>query len=171
MAIQDEQAPAAPDLHDYLDENRIIIRNTARKEDVLNDLVESMRDANTVMDIDALRAGIFEREKLMSTGIGLGIAIPHVRLDSVSDLTMSVMVVRNGIPDYLSLDDIPVRLVFLLAAHSDQHAEYLRVLSRLSIILKDADFREHLISIPDARIFFETLENSVIDRGPEKQDA
>ncbi|MCF7928610.1 MAG: PTS sugar transporter subunit IIA [Spirochaetales bacterium] len=167
MEIQEKKAPVAPDLHEYLNNNRIIIRNTARKEDVLNDLVESMRDANTVMDIDALRAGIFKREKLMSTGIGLGIAIPHVRLDSVSGLTMSVMVVRNGIPDYLSLDDIPVRLVFLLAAHSDQHAEYLRVLSRLSAILKDEDFREHLISLPDARSLFKNLEDSVIDRGPE----
>jgi len=149
-----------PTIEGYLQKRCITIMETADKETVLNTLVDSMKDSENVHDVEALRKGIFHRETLMSTGIGMGIAIPHVRLDSVDDLTISVAVVREGVEDYQSLDDETIRLVFMMAAHSEQHARYLKMLSKLSAILKDEKLRDKLVHTTDADDFYEILVSS-----------
>jgi PTS system nitrogen regulatory IIA component len=82
----------------------------------------------------------------MTTAIGRGIAIPHVRLASVTDLVVSVGVSQTDIIDFQTLDDEPVRLVLMIAASYNQHAYYLQTLSFFSARLKNQDFRADILS-------------------------
>ena len=85
----------------------------------------------------------------MSTGIGFGIGVPHVRIDSVSDLVMAVAVCKRPIAGYSALDNKPVHIVCMLAARSDQHAKYIRALSSVSSRLKDEATRDLIIASDD----------------------
>ena len=87
-------------------------------------LIGQLSQSDALRNADALRSGILEREKLMSTGIGFGIGVPHVRSDAVNHLVMAVAICLK-IVDYDSLDGAPVHIVCMLAARADQHAEYL----------------------------------------------
>jgi PTS system nitrogen regulatory IIA component len=90
----------------------------------------------------------------MSTGIGLGIGIPHIRINSVRDIALSVAVNKIDIIDYQTLDDNPVRIVFMVAAAQNQHAEYLKLLASISKLLKDESFRNKLLTEGDpAKIY------------------
>jgi PTS system nitrogen regulatory IIA component len=104
-----------------------------------------------------LREGIFRREELMSTGIGGGIAIPHVRLESVKDLAVALGICRTPITDYPSLDNRPVEIIIMIAAASDQHAYYLKTLAYLSGLLKDRTTREFILSSEDTERIYEVL--------------
>ena len=98
-------------------------------------MIDVLATSAQVRDKDELADAVFKREAIMSTGIGLGMAVPHVRIASVDELVMAIGISRPGIHDYASLDDKPVHLVFLIAAPKGQHAEYLRLLSGLFVTL------------------------------------
>ena len=100
---------------------------------------------------------ILKREELMSTAIGRGIAIPHVRLSSVTDLVVSVGVSRTDIVDFHPLDDEPVRLVFMIAAAYNQHAYYLQTLSWFSSRLKNRELQDSLLRAQTAREVYDLL--------------
>lgn len=145
--------PAAPRgtasgvvLPDVLPRDRVVMLDVASKDATLNALVDVLAGAPEVGDADDLRREIFHREALMSTGIGFGVAVPHVRLASVKDLVMAVAVTRQGLTDYTSLDDTPIRIVCMVAARADQHAEYLRALAAVSALLKDQCVRAALVA-------------------------
>ena len=112
-------------------------------------LVDLLSETPFVKDRNQLLKGILEREKLMSTGIGFGVGVPHVRIDSVTDLVMAVAVCKTAIVDYSSLDEAPVQIVCMLAARTDQHTKYIRTLSAISSRLKDAPCREEIIASDD----------------------
>ena len=96
----------------------------------------------------------------MSTGIGSGIGVPHVRIDSVKDLVMAVAVSKKPIEDYSSLDEAPVQIVCMLAAHADQHTKYIRALSCISSRLKDPLTREKIIACDDSTMIYNLLSDS-----------
>ncbi len=128
---------------------RIVILKEADKDTILRRLVDLLAESPFVGDRDELLNGIFAREELMSTGIGFGVGVPHVRIDSVSDLVMAVAVCKKPIDGYSSLDNEPVQIVCMLAARSDQHAKYIRTLSLVSSRLRDVDVRQRIIGSDD----------------------
>ncbi|MDA8411730.1 MAG: PTS sugar transporter subunit IIA [Treponema sp.] len=132
--------------------DRILILSHAKKRDALVALAENLATAPQIKNRQELLAEILRREELMSTAIGRGIAIPHVRLSSVTDLVVSVGISRCDIIDFQSLDDVPVRLLFMIAAAYNQHAYYLQTLSFFSSRLKATELREGLMGAasPDA---------------------
>jgi PTS system nitrogen regulatory IIA component len=144
-------------LADVLPPERVRILDCERKKDALNALVDTLAGAPEVDDAEELRQEIFNREKLMSTGIGFGVAVPHVRLASVKDLVMAVAVNRRDLTDYASLDDTPVRIICMVAARADQHAQYLRSLAAVSGILKDQGVRQALIAAEDPSAIYTLL--------------
>jgi len=119
-------------IQNILSPDRIIFCNYAKKRDALVTLAENLAAAPQIKSRQELVAEILRREELMSTAIGRGIAIPHVRLSSVTDLVVSVGVSQCDIIDFQSLDDVPVRLLFMIAAAYNQHAYYLQTLSFFS---------------------------------------
>jgi PTS system nitrogen regulatory IIA component len=125
--------------------DRIVFLNYSSKRDALMALAENLANAPQVKNREELAAEIIKREDLMSTAIGRGIAIPHVRLASVTDLVVSVGISRAGIVDFQALDDEPVRLLLMIAASYNQHAYYLQTLSFFSARLKNANLRNALL--------------------------
>jgi len=93
----------------------------------------------------------------MSTGIGMGIAVPHVRLASVTGPVMCAGICRYPLADYESLDGEPIRLIFMIAAGQHQHTEYLKLLSSLSLRFKNEKLRNALMSAPDSLTFYHIL--------------
>jgi nitrogen PTS system EIIA component len=131
-------------IQNILSPDRILFLNYSKKRDALVALAENLAGAPQIKSRQELVAEILRREELMSTAIGRGIAIPHVRLSSVTDLVVSVGVSQADIIDFQSLDDVPVRLLFMIAAAYNQHAYYLQTLSFFSSKLKNNELRASL---------------------------
>ena len=140
-------------LKQVLKEDKVLFLESATKRDILLRMVDLLAESPEVPDRDELEKGIFNREKLMSTGMGLGIAIPHIRLPSVKGVCMAAALVKNGVPDYETLDDIPVKLVFMIVARPDQHAEHLKIVSQLSLKLKEEEKREAVFAVSTPKEF------------------
>jgi len=137
--MNEVQADAILSLH------RILFLNNLNKKDALLVLAENLSAAPQIKNRQELTAEIFKREELMSTAIGCGIAIPHVRLPSITDLVVSVGISRSDIVDFHPLDDEPVRLIFMIAAAQNQHAYYLQTLSWFCTRLKNRELKEALL--------------------------
>jgi DNA binding domain, excisionase family len=133
-------------IQNILSPDRILFLNFSKKRDALIALAENLAGAPQIKSRQELVAEILRREELMSTAIGRGIAIPHVRLSSVTDLVVSVGVSQSDIIDFQSLDDVPVRLLFMIAAAYNQHAYYLQTLSFFSSKLKNNELRASLLA-------------------------
>jgi PTS system nitrogen regulatory IIA component len=140
-----------------LSPDRVRLMSEANKEPALKLMVEVLARSPRIKDREQLEQAVFQREDLMSTGIGFGVAVPHVRLGSVSDLVMAVGVSDREIVDYDSLDGNPVRIICMVAAGLNQHAEYIRCLAAVSTRLKDAAVREGVLSATSEQVVFDML--------------
>jgi PTS system nitrogen regulatory IIA component len=128
---------------------RIVILNSENKNEALMNLADNLCTAPQIKNHAELREAILQREKIISTAIGCGIAIPHVRLDSVSDLVVSIGISRVPIAGFLPLDNEPVRLLIMIAAAYTQHTYYLHTLSFFSARLKNNKLRHALLACKD----------------------
>ena len=133
-------------LESILSPDRIIFLNFSAKRDALLALVDNISTSPQVKNRQELAQEILKREDLMSTAIGRGIAIPHIRLSSVTDLVVSVGISHTDIIDFQALDDEPVRLLFMIAAATSQHAYYLQTLSFFSSRLKNQELRNSVLT-------------------------
>ncbi len=132
-------------ISDILDE-KLVITNLQgnEKEEIIDGLVNLVAQSPKVLDKDKVRAAIFEREKIMSTGVGNGFAIPHGKTDAVSDIVAAFGVTAQPIP-YQSLDEKPVRLVFLLVGKENLVGPHIKLLSRISRLMNKEEFRNKLL--------------------------
>jgi PTS system nitrogen regulatory IIA component len=140
---------AAVNAETILSADRVVFLNYPAKRDALIALADNLAAAPQVKNRQELLSEIIKREELMTTAIGRGIAIPHVRLASVTDLVVSVGISRTGIVGFQPLDDEPVRLIFMIAAAYNQHAYYLQTISFFSARLKHPTLRDSLINAKD----------------------
>jgi PTS system nitrogen regulatory IIA component len=140
--------PHAGNIHleTIISPDRIIFLNFSSKRDALLALAENISTAPQIKNRQEIAREILKREELMSTAIGRGIAIPHIRLSSVTDLVVSVGISQTDIIDFQALDDEPVRLLFMIAAAAGQHAYYLQALSFFSARLKNRELRSALLA-------------------------
>lgn len=114
------------------------------KREVLVELSEVFRRGDINADYDSMVEVLLEREKLGSTGIGDGIAIPHGKLPGLDNLIISFGRSREGV-GFDSLDGNPVHIFFLLMAPENSAGQHLKALAKISRMLKDKDFRKNLI--------------------------
>ncbi|MCC7300102.1 MAG: PTS sugar transporter subunit IIA [Verrucomicrobia bacterium] len=150
-------SPATGALSRILSPDRVIFFDTDEKEAALKTLCAALGTSQLVHNEEELEQAIFRREDLMSTGIGFGVGVPHVRLGSVDDLVMALGIARKPLADYSSLDDDPVQIVCMVAAGSAQHPQYIRALSTISSRLKDETVRKALIAAADAVSAYKTF--------------
>ena len=132
-----------------LSPERIVFMNHPTKHDSLVELAQVLASAPQIKDAKELEKEILKREELMTTALGRGLAIPHVRLSSVTDLVMAVGISKCDIIDFQPLDETPVRLLFMIAAAHNQHSYYLQTLSFFSSKLKDTNLRDALLNTED----------------------
>lgn len=130
---------------DILDKNSVIEDFVSRdKKGALEELISVLVENGRLDDKENALQVLLEREKLGSTGIGDGIAIPHGKLKEIEGIICSFGRSREGI-DFQSIDEKPTHLFFLLLAPEDSAGEHLEALARLSRLLKDSQFRKRLM--------------------------
>jgi len=152
-----KQNESVVQVRNILSPDRVIFINHTSKRDALTQLSDVLASAPQVKNAQELTQEIMNREDLMSTAIGRGIAIPHVRLSSVTDLVMAVGVCKKPVEDYQSIDDVPVQLLFMIAAAYNQHSYYLKTISHFSGMLKSAELREKMLNAQSEREVYELL--------------
>lgn len=140
--------------------DRILFLEHPAKRDVLLALADNLASAPQIKNRQELALEILKREELMSTAIGRGIAIPHIRLSSITDLVISVGISKIDIDDFHPLDDEPVRLVLMIAAAYNQHAYYLQTLAFFSSRLKNRELRASLLAAQTTDEVYELLVGS-----------
>ena len=114
------------------------------KNDVINELVDLLKGDERIVDLEEVRKCVFEREEKMSTGVGKGFAIPHGKTNSVNDILAAFGKSETPI-EYNSLDGEPVHLVFLLIGKENLVAKHIKLLSRISRLMNNEEFRKKLI--------------------------
>ncbi len=144
-------------LSNVLTEDRVIIRKDATKTEILNELIDILSQTPEITSKQKLAEGIYHREQLMSTGIGMQIGIPHVRIDSTKDVVVAAAVVKNGVKDYESIDGELVKIIFMIVARNDQHAQHLKLLSQISSNLREESTRNMIINSNSAEDFFKII--------------
>jgi fructose-specific phosphotransferase system IIA component len=117
------------------------------KDEIIDKMVDLVGSSPKVLDRDKVRKAIFDRERIMSTGVGNGFAIPHGKTDAVSDIVAGFAVTEHPI-DYESLDEKPVRLVFLLVGKDNLVGPHIKLLSRISRLMNKEEFRRKLLEQP-----------------------
>lgn len=135
-------------ISDFIDESRIRDLESDNKTDALNEMIDLISSSTNIKDIIAFKKAIFKRESLMSTGIGLNIAIPHAKIPGCEDFVIAIGRIKKGI-EYDSLDNKPVNLIFMIGASDKQDKEYIRLLSRLVLRLKDNLVIKELLKAKD----------------------
>lgn len=115
------------------------------KHDAIEAMVDAIVGTGSVRDTEAFRRAVYDRESIMSTGIGQGVAIPHVRIPEVAIPTIGVGVSNKGI-DFDTLDNEPVHVIVLFAMPSGSQKDYLGLLAKVMLALKTPGFRETLLN-------------------------
>jgi fructose-specific phosphotransferase system IIA component len=140
---------------DILTENLVMTRLPgSSKEEIIDGMIDLVAASPKVVDKNRVRDAIFEREKIMSTGVGNGFAIPHGKTDAVTDIVAAFAVTAEEI-DYESLDEKPVRLVFLLVGKDNMVGPHIKLLSRISRLMNKEEFRRRLLEVSTPREIIE----------------
>lgn len=154
-------------VHDLLNLKYILTEfKSENKDDVINELINLLKDDERVTDLEEVRKCVFEREEKMSTGVGKGFAIPHGKTNAVSDILAAFG--KSDTPiKYNSLDGEPVHLIFLLIGKENLVAKHIKLLSRISRLMNNEEFRKKLINADSKesilKIFEEEEEQSYSD--------
>ena len=131
-------------------------RKPQDKADAIGQMVELLAKSGSLEDKKKFKQAILERERLSTTGIGEGIAIPHGKSSAVKRAALAAMVVPQGV-DFASADSAPVHLLFMIAVPEEGAELHLEVLERLAAMLMDEDFRKRLTAAKDAAEFLHIL--------------
>ena len=142
--------------------------NTKSKLDVVDELVDLVNDSGNLNDKNEYKKAILAREKLGTTAIGEGVAIPHAKNKSVNKACLAAGVSKEGI-DYEAFDDSLSHLFFMIAAPDGANDTHLEVLSRLSTILMDESFRNDLMNSPSVEEFLDLIDEKEKEKFPEEE--
>lgn len=128
------------------------------KDEVIQAMLDVIQIHPNILDMEKVKTSVFEREKIMSTGVGKGFAIPHGKSEGVSDIVAALAILKNPI-DFQSLDGEPVKLVVLLAARDSMVNLHIKLLSRISRLMNKDEFRESLLSASSSDELFKLIQD------------
>ncbi|MGB8657334.1 MAG: PTS sugar transporter subunit IIA [Candidatus Zixiibacteriota bacterium] len=128
------------------------------KDQAIKELVELAAKSKLVKDGEQLLKDILDREKLVTTGVGYGVAFPHAKSKAVRGIVIAFGRPKKGI-DFDSMDKKPVDLLFLIAAPEDAIGAHLNVMARLSYLMKGEKNREKLMKTKSPKEFLEILDS------------
>lgn len=130
----------------YLSKDAVKFLEVEGRDETIQALVSSLGNVGKIQDEEEFFHAILDREKIVSTGIGMGVAIPHAKLSSYEDFFIAIGILRNGV-DWNALDGAPVRIVFLVGGPDDKQTQYLQILSSLTIAVKDEKRRKKMLML------------------------
>jgi len=154
---------------EILDEDMIIADLKATdKEGVLQELAAVLASKHQEIEKDLLVRVLLEREKLGSTGIGQGIAIPHGKLANIDSMLAAFAISLKGI-DFEAADGKPAKLFFLLVAPENSVGSHVKALANISHLLKNASFRERLLQAKSKAEIYQIIRESEESRHESKK--
>jgi len=114
------------------------------KYELIDKLIEVASKSGKIFDKEKVREAVYEREKILSTGVGKGFAVPHGKTDAVNDIVLAFAITKEPL-DYEALDNQPVRLVMLMVGKDNLVSSHIKLLSRISRLMNNDEFRENLL--------------------------
>jgi nitrogen PTS system EIIA component len=134
----------------YLNPELVKFLNVKTRDEAMEALVEALAQSGQLHDRQAFFEAIMNREKIVTTGIGMGVAIPHAKLPGYHDFFIAVGILAKGV-DWGSLDGAPARLIVMIGGPDDKQTEYLQILSNLTLAIKDEERRKKMLTLQDAK--------------------
>lgn len=143
----------------YLKGNYVFFLNAETRNDAIQSLVDNLHRQSIVPNPEAFYQAILDREKLVSTGIGMGVALPHAKMVNYESFFISIGILSKGV-NWNSIDHAPVRLIFLIGGPDDKQTEYLQILSHLTQVIKNEEIRKKLLTINSKEDIIDLFINS-----------
>lgn len=133
-------------ISEYLDINLVSFLLAKSRDEAISKIVDNLDSFGKLFDKKVFYDAILKRENIVSTGIGMGVAIPHAKDDRFLKFFISIGIQKEAGLDWRSLDDSPVKLIFMIGGPEKNQNEYLKILSSLTVIIKDETLRKKLIN-------------------------
>ncbi len=133
-------------IFNYLDPKLVVFLDAETRNGALKQLIDRAEGQKKLKNKEEFFQAIITREKIVSTGIGMGVALPHAKLPGYSTFFIVIGIHKRGIP-WDSIDGVPVRLIFLIGGPDDKQTEYLQLLSRLTLAIKDEEKRKKMLQL------------------------
>jgi len=144
-------------LKKYLNPRLVFFLDPSSREEALKMMIEHINDKGYLHDNEAFYHAILEREKIVATSIGMGVAIPHAKLSTYNNFFIAIGVLKRGV-EWGALDQMPVRLIFMIGGPDDKQTEYLQILSCVTLAIKDDERRKKLLGCHAAEDLISYLE-------------
>lgn len=132
-------------ISNYLDERLVAFLNVDSRDEALKALVDLLDTEGKLLDNETFYQAILGREKIVSTGVGMGVAIPHAKLEGYPHFFIAIGIQSKQGIEWNALDGSPVRLIFMIGGPENRQTEYLKILSRLTMAIKDEERRRKLL--------------------------
>lgn len=143
----------------YLNENLILFLNSENQRDALESMIGAAFTEKKVLDPEDFLHKVENREKIVSTGVGFGVAIPHAKVQGYDDFFIVIALLKNPI-DWKAIDGHPVRIIFLIGGPDDKQNEYLQILSTVTQLVKEETFRKKILTLNSPRAILSFLNSS-----------
>lgn len=135
----------------YMDSTSVCFLDVDNQTAALSQLVDALDKADKLIDREVFYQAIVEREKIGSTGIGIGVAIPHAKLKGYENFFIAIGIQKGRGIEWNALDGAPVRIIFMIGGPENRQTEYLKILSQLTSAIKDEERRKALLKATNSR--------------------
>ncbi len=139
---------------DYLNPQLIAFLTEESRDEAIEALICLLDEKGKLQDKTAFREAIFHREGLVSTGIGMGIAVPHAKIPDIKEFFIAIGIQQQKGIEWNALDKAPVRIIFMIGGPEDKQAEYLQILSLLTSAIRDVDLRKKILKASSSQEVF-----------------
>jgi PTS system nitrogen regulatory IIA component len=143
--------PVHINLSNYLEPQLVAFLNVENRNQALSTLVDTLDKAGKLLDKQAFYQAVLEREKIVSTGIGIEVAIPHAKLDGYDDFFIAIGVQKQRGLEWNAIDGVPVRLIFMIGGPENRQTQYLKILSLITMAIKDEERRKKVLKAQTAK--------------------
>jgi PTS system nitrogen regulatory IIA component len=128
-----------------LQQESVLFLKGQSRDEILLEMVNHLKAQGHLADQEAFLKATLAREELVSTGVGLGCAIPHAKLSFLKDFFVCIALIKNPGVDWKAIDKVPVRLVFLIGGPTNEPNRYLKILSAITQAIRSESFRQDLL--------------------------
>jgi len=132
----------------YLNPKLVVFFDAKTRDQALEDLVALAAKEKKVVDPKLFYDAIIDREKIVSTGIGMSVAIPHAKLSTYDDFFIVIGILKQGV-EWNAMDGTAVRIIFMIGGPDDKQTEYLQILSGITVAIKDEERRKKMLTLKE----------------------
>lgn len=151
------------DIHSLLEKSTILANvEVDSKKELINTLIDLLNPKVDDKALEKIRESVFERESIMSTGVGKQLAIPHGKCASIDENLACFAILKEPI-DYNAIDDEPVKMVFLLVGPESKNNVHIKLLSRISRLMNSGSFRERLLKCNDSKEIYDAFQSEEVE--------